>query len=373
MKTRNISRRKLLFFTIPLTIMSSTFYWFYNSYRKKKQLEQAVIINSFPLDFQWQVQEPFLFCVHHDDRYPKGNKDFAPDPSLLKGRNIGSDFTPKDGFRMYHGNPVPGFPVHPHRGFETITIVRKGLIDHADSLGAAGRYGEGDVQWMTAGSGVQHSEMFPLLHQDKDNHVELFQIWLNLPAKNKMVNPDFKMLWAHKIPTIIENEGKVQISLICGQYKDKQYNDSPTKSWAHEAENEVHIMLVKLKAGGVFKLEQSKAKTNRTLYFFEGKQISLNQQRINSKTGVNLDSNNALEITTSDQVVEFLILQAKPINEPIVQYGPFVMNSRQEIEQAFNDYQRTQFGGWPWPRQDMVHGGKIQKFAKYPDGRTEEV
>ena len=119
----------------------------------------------FRLGFPWQTQDPFLFCVHHEDFYPKGDVNLAPAVSL-SGRNIGNDFQIKDGFRMYHGRTVPGFPAHPHRGFETITVVRKGLVDHADSAGGAGRYGNGDVQWMTAGKGLQHSEMFPLINQD---------------------------------------------------------------------------------------------------------------------------------------------------------------------------------------------------------------
>ncbi|MEP7099142.1 MAG: pirin family protein, partial [Burkholderiales bacterium] len=88
------------------------------------------------LGFIWETIDPFLFCVHHDDAYPKGNAQFGPDAPLT-GREIGQDFAGKDGWRMYHGTTVPGFPSHPHRGFETVTIVRKGLIDHADSLGAA--------------------------------------------------------------------------------------------------------------------------------------------------------------------------------------------------------------------------------------------
>ena len=115
-----------------------------------------------PLGFPWETTNPFLFCAYHADAYPKGNGEMGPNESLA-GRNIGQDFTIKDGWRMYHGEKVPGFPSHPHRGFETITVVEKGLVDHADSLGASGRYGNGDVQWMTAGKGLQHSEMFPLL------------------------------------------------------------------------------------------------------------------------------------------------------------------------------------------------------------------
>ena len=115
---------------------------------------------------QWQTQDPFLFCAYHKDQYPRGNAQLGPN-APLEGRNLGMDFQLKDGWRMYHGTTVPGFPAHPHRGFETVTIVEEGFADHSDSLGAAGRFGNGDVQWMTAGKGVQHSEMFPLLDTEK--------------------------------------------------------------------------------------------------------------------------------------------------------------------------------------------------------------
>ena len=103
---------------------------------------------------------------------------------------------------MYHGSDVPGFPQHPHRGFETVTFVRRGLIDHSDSLGATARFGRGDTQWLTAGGGIVHSEMFPLVDTVEPNPTELFQIWLNLPAADKMVEPYFTMLWADDIPVV---------------------------------------------------------------------------------------------------------------------------------------------------------------------------
>src|SRR5689334_15515851 len=152
-----------------------------------------------PLGFPWETVDPFLFCVHHDDAYPAGNERLGPAASLT-GRDLGQDFAGADGWRMYHGTEVPGFPAHPHRGFETVTIVRRGLIDHSDSLGAAARFGGGDVQWLTAGRGVVHSEMFPLLSRDGPNPLELFQIWLNLPRADKLVESHFSMMWASSIP-----------------------------------------------------------------------------------------------------------------------------------------------------------------------------
>ena len=111
------------------------------------------ILNTIPLQMQWITVDPFLFCVHHVDNYPKGNGSLGVSSSLA-GRNMGSDFSGKDGWSMYHGSSIPGFPSHPHRGFETITVARQGFIDHSDSLGAKARFGEGDVQWMTAGKGI---------------------------------------------------------------------------------------------------------------------------------------------------------------------------------------------------------------------------
>ena len=119
------------------------------------------------LDFQWAAESPFLVTMYHKDAYPAGNEAQGPNASL-EGRTIGQDFTIKDGFRMYHGETVPGFPYHPHRGFETVTVVTEGFVDHFDSTGASGRYGNGDVQWLTTGKGCLHSEMFPLVNKNED-------------------------------------------------------------------------------------------------------------------------------------------------------------------------------------------------------------
>lgn len=321
-----------------------------------------------PIGFQWPTPDPFLFCAHHYDHYPAGNEHHGLDAKHFQGRNMGSDFSNKDGFSFYHGEEIPGFPVHPHRGFETITIVRKGYADHADSLGSAGRYGEGDVQWMTAGSGVQHSEMFPLLHQDKENTLELFQIWLNLPSYNKMVPPDFKMLWAERIPKVMQE--KIEVSIISGEYAGVKFYQAPNNSWASDENNQVTILLVKLEAGAEFKYP-SKTGLNRAFYVFEGAGVDLNGSTIAANHMVEIDSEDEVTIK-AHAFTEILVLDAKPINEPVAKYGPFVMNTREELMQTARDYQRTEFGGWSWPRHDMYHGAKIERFAKYPDGRIEK-
>ena len=168
-----------------------------------------------PLAFPWQTRDPFLVCVHHVDQYPRGNDRLGPAASL-EGRDIGQDFAGKDGWRMYHGHAVPGFPQHPHRGFETVTFVREGYIDHSDSLGATARFGRGDVQWLTAGAGIVHSEMFPLLREDQPNRLELFQIWLNLPAKSKFAAPYFTMFWDRDVPRYRPVDG-VEVTLVTGE------------------------------------------------------------------------------------------------------------------------------------------------------------
>ncbi|MDA3928224.1 MAG: pirin family protein [Prolixibacteraceae bacterium] len=330
--------------------------------------------NIEPLGFQWKARDPFLFCVHHDDKFPKGNTKMGPDPSLLKGRQIGQDFTLKDGWRMYHGQTVPGFPSHPHRGFETITVVRKGFVDHTDSMKAAGRYGNGDVQWMTAGKGIQHAEMFPLLSQDEENPMELFQIWLNLPRKSKMVEPYFSMFWADTIPNYshIDTNGKqTQVEIIVGSIENYNAPTPPPDSWANSKENEVAIWNIQMEEGAIWKLPKTASGINRTLYFYEGNKLLVGNTSIGKYKMADLTPETELQIIATEGNCKLLILQGKPIGEPVVQYGPFVMNTREEIQQTYDEYQRTQFGGWPWPVSDPVHDQK-GRFAQHADGRIEE-
>tara|TARA_B100000749_G_scaffold280455_1_gene276676 strand:+ start:113859 stop:114860 length:1002 start_codon:yes stop_codon:yes gene_type:complete len=328
-----------------------------------------MILSKYPLGFQWPVSDPFLFFAYHKDDFPKGNTQLGP-ASSLEGRNIGMDFELKDGFRMYHGDVVPGFPVHPHRGFETITIVTEGYADHADSLGAAGRYGNGDVQWMTAGAGVQHSEMFPLLDDSSPNPLELFQIWLNLPKKDKFVPPEYKMFWAEKIPEVsLDN---VTVRVIAGDWDNVNALSPPENSWASDPNNEVQIYLIKMEKGSELTLPASSADLMRTVYFYKGDQVNICGEDIAAKHAVALQSDSATVIKNEGATCEILFLQGRPISEPVVQQGPFVMNSRLEIMQAIQDYQKTHFGGWPWDRNDMVHGNEKRRFAQYADGSKED-
>lgn len=331
------------------------------------------IISIKPLGFRWETNDPFLFCVHHADLYPKGNDQMGPNASLA-GRNIGNDFTLKDGWRMYHGSKVPGFPAHPHRGFETVTIVTKGLIDHSDSLGAAGRFGNGDVQWMTAGKGVQHSEMFPLLNKEQDNPLELFQIWLNLPKKNKLVEPHFAMLWNESIPQLVETDEmgkKTSIKIIAGQLKGLNAPEPAPNSWASDKANDVAIWILKMEEGASIKLPKANTDSNRALYLYKGDYITMDGEHISNYHSVTVNPDAEIRIENGTKPASIILLQGKPIGEPVAQYGPFVMNSQSEIQEALEEYQQTEFGGWPWGSHDHVHPRERGRFAIHANGSEE--
>src|SRR5687767_8385814 len=234
-------------------------------------MSEDPILSAAPLGFPWQTKDPFLVCVHHVDHYPQGNDRLGPSASL-EGRNIGQDFAGKDGWRMYHGAVVPGFPQHPHRGFETVTFVREGFIDHSDSLGATARFGRGDVQWLTAGAGIVHSEMFPLLREDKPNRLELFQIWVNLPAKAKFAAPYFTMFWERDVPRVRPTgRSDVDVTVIAGALEDARPPAPPPDSWAANPDAELAIWLITLDADASWTLPPTRSpQTARTLYFYSG-------------------------------------------------------------------------------------------------------
>jgi redox-sensitive bicupin YhaK (pirin superfamily) len=328
------------------------------------------IIEVKPLGFTWETQDPFLFCVHHHDAYPKGNQQMEPVDSL-EGRTIGNDFTKKDGWRMYHGNKIPGFPGHPHRGFETVTIVREGFIDHTDSTGGAGRFGAGDVQWMTAGKGVLHSEMFPLIHTEKPNPLELFQIWLNLPKKDKMVDPYYTMLWREMIPKVSSSDNKYTLEIISGVFNNVKGPTPPPNSWASSTTSNISILHIEMNENARFNLPASNEGINRTIYFYEGEDLSIEGTEIPSYHLVKADATKNLTLSSGTAKLKVLILEGKPIGEPVAQHGPFVMNTQKEIMEAFEEYRKTQFGGWPWPSYEFAHDRSKGRFSIDKDGVEE--
>ncbi len=331
------------------------------------------ILKVEPLGFPWATRDPFLFCVYHADAYPEGNGSFGPVASL-GGRNLGNDFVLKDGWRMYHGKTVPGFPVHPHRGFETVTVVRRGVVDHSDSLGGAGRYGHGDVQWMTAGKGIQHAEMFPLINEEAPNPLELFQIWLNLPGKSKFVEPHYSMLWQEQIPVLTlkdQDNRETRIEIMAGSLEGSKAPDPAPDSWAASAENEVAIWYIQMEALATWTIPPASEGINRTLYFFEGDQLLINGTAVRPDHGIEVEAHQAMKLSNGAGQGRLLLLQGKPIQEPVANYGPFVMNTMEEIQETFRDYRESQFGGWSWPRPDMVHPKERGRFARYTDGSEE--
>ena len=189
--------------------------------------------------------------------------------------------------------------------------------------------------------------MFPLLSAHDDNPVELFQIWLNLSAVDKMVEPHFTMFWAEDIPSFrhLDAAGRgTTVTVIAGTHEvDGQVlvpPSPPPASWASRREADLAI------------------------WHIGGDQCATN-------TGAVVDRGAVLEVVAGAEGAEVLMMQARPIGEPVAQYGPFVMNTREEIEQAFDDYRRTGFGGWPWDRPDPVHGADPARFARHADGRLE--
>jgi redox-sensitive bicupin YhaK (pirin superfamily) len=185
-----------------------------------------------------------------------------------------------------------------------------------------------------------------------------------------MVEPHFSMLWADTIPTV--HAPGAQISLVAGQLGDVRAPKPPPESWASQADSDVAIWTGKLQDGATWTLPPARPGTNRMLYFFAGSKLTVGKSVVTRGTGVRLRPDVEVPLHNGEGEGEFLILQGKPIGEPVASYGPFVMNSQQEIQQAFMDYQRTQFGGWPWKRDDPVHPREQGRFARHADGQLEK-
>ena len=250
-------------------------------------------------------------------------------------RSIGSSQGRVDPFLMLDEfsteNPqdyIAGFPAHPHRGFETVTYMIEGHMLHEDHLGNKGHLRSGDVQWMTAGRGIIHSEM----PQQEQGAMRGFQLWINLPAAEKMKPAGYRDIPSHDIPVCQSEDGR-WVKVIAGDYEGLQ---GPIQG----VSTQPLFIDVKLAAGMVFEHALPVDHT-AMVYVFEGElapSASLSQA-LPLKHAAVFGEGERLHLQACAQGARFLVLAAKPLGEPIVQHGPFVMNTHEEIEQAINDYQ----------------------------------
>jgi redox-sensitive bicupin YhaK (pirin superfamily) len=195
---------------------------------------------------------------------------------------------------------------------------------------------------------------------------------LNLPAADKLTDPYFTMLWDRDIPRV--TAPGVEVEVVAGQLGAVDPPAPPPNSWASRAEADVAIWLIRLDAGASWTMPAAAGPhTLRTLYCFEGRELDVDGTTIAADTAALIEPHRDVALTAGPTAVECLLLQGRPIGEPVERYGPFVMNTRAELEQAFADYRATEFGGWPWPTDDPVQAREQPRFARHADGRVETL
>ena len=225
---------------------------------------------------------------------------------------------------------------------------------------------------MTAGRGIVHSEMFPLINREESNPTELFQIWLNLPGQHKLADPHFSMFWAEDMPRIDPEGSKgVELVVVAGATEGTTPSPPPPASWASRAESNVAIWTVTMAPGARWRLPGDSPGLNRMLYFFAGQTLDVNGHTVARGHAIQLHSDAGIELENGAEPSELLLLQGRPIGEAVAQHGPFVMNTSEEIHRAISDYHATQFGGWPWGSDGPVHRRNEDRFARRPDGFVE--
>ena len=234
-----------------------------------------------------------------------------------------------------HGpGEAKGAPDHPHRGFETVTYILDGAIEHEDSQGNRGRIGAGDVQWMTAGSGVIHSEMPSEEIRHKGGRLHGFQLWVNLPRRDKMMKPRYQELRASEIPTATSADGRVTVTVIAGE--------SLGTRASIDTRTPIMYLHVRLAAGASF--TQAIPATYNAFAFIVSGQAAFGNRLARENDMVLFGRDGDAVTITTESGAELLLIGGVPLDEPVARYGPFVMNSQGEIRQAMIDYQSGRFG-----------------------------
>ncbi|BFO08560.1 pirin family protein [Serratia rubidaea] len=264
--------------------------------------------------------------------------------SLFSYNELGSEMSPF--LLLDHAAPTKfrettgrrGVGQHPHRGFETVTIVYQGEVEHRDSTGGGGVIGPGDVQWMTAASGILHEEFHSTAFSRRGGTVEMVQLWVNLPAKDKMAAPGYQTLLNQAIPQVPLADGAGQVRVIAGHFAG---HDGPARTFSP-----LNVWDMTLNAGHRTQLTVPEGHT-LALVILHGAVLVNDEQIVRETQMVRLDRAGDSFTIEANNDVSLLLLSGEPIDEPIVGYGPFVMNSEAEIQQAFHDFNSGEFGVMP--------------------------
>ena len=215
-----------------------------------------------------------------------------------------------------------------------------------------------------------------MLDDQAANPAELFQIWLNLPARNKFAKPHFSMFWQSQVPrlTLADERGReTTVTVVAGALSGTRAPAPPPDSWAARAEADVAIWSLVMAPGARFELPRTAPGIDRTLYVFEGDGVRVGDAAlIHPVSALRLRQDRPVTLVSEGRS-ELLLLQGRPIGEPVAMHGPFVMNQRSEIQQAIRDYRATEFGGWPWSGSGPVHARDSGRFAIHADGRKERA
>ena len=255
----------------------------------------------------------------------------ALSPFLLLDHAGPHQFTPTTARR--------GVGTHPHRGFETVTIVYDGEVEHRDSTGAGGTIGPGDVQWMTAASGILHEEYHSEAYAKQGGAFEMVQLWVNLPAKDKMAAPGYQTLLNTDIPKVELPDGAGSVRVIAGSYgDDARKADGPTRTFTP-----INVWDVRLKAGASTELNAISGHT-LALVVLHGTVLINGQEVARAGQLVHMDRAGQTVQLEANNEVTLLWLSGEPIEEPVVGYGPFVMNTEEEIREAITDFNSGRFG-----------------------------
>ena len=332
------------------------------------------VIKAQYLKLHWDTEDPFVFASHHTDDYPKGNAQQAPPLQEIGGRNLGRDYTKRFGFRMYHGKVVPGFPMHAHWGYETVTVPETGFIDHFDSLGNQGRYGFGDVQWVSAGSMYLHDEMYPLAYDDRPNPNDITQIMINLPLKDKGTAPEVRMMWSEDIPLVRrkdDNGKEYSVKVIAGSFDGADAPPPNEVSWAADKEHHVRILLIRMSPGSKITLPAVSSTLGRNLYFVDGGTVMFGGMEYEPLQRFKLKGNEDVTITNGDREGTYWLLEGEPIGEKMSSFGPVILDNDKKVREALNHIRKNEFDSWPWDLIDKFHPKGTERFIRFSDGREE--